>query len=54
MGHKEEIFYGEGGETLEQVVQISCGWLINGSVQNQVGWRSEQPFLVKDIRAHGR
>ena len=37
MRYKEEILYHEGGETLEQVVQRSCGCAIVGSVQGQVG-----------------
>ncbi|KAK4827697.1 hypothetical protein QYF61_020975, partial [Mycteria americana] len=42
IGYKEEILYDEGGETLEQVAQGSCGCLILGSVQGQVGWGLEQ------------
>ncbi|KAK4819096.1 LOW QUALITY PROTEIN: hypothetical protein QYF61_025355 [Mycteria americana] len=34
---KEEILHYEGGETLEQVAQRSCGCPIPGSVQGQVG-----------------
>ena len=54
MGHKEEILYDEGGETLEQVAHRSCGCPIPGSVQGQVGWGFEQPDLMKDVPAHGR
>ena len=46
--------YDEGDETQEQVVQRSCGCLIIGSVQDQVGRGFEQPDLVKDVPAHGR
>ncbi|KAK4810947.1 hypothetical protein QYF61_013356 [Mycteria americana] len=41
------FFYNEGGETLEQVAQRSCGCSIPGSVQGQVGWGFEQPDLVE-------
>jgi len=44
----------EGGETLEQVAQRSCGCPLPGSVQGQVGWSSEQSGLVEDVPAHGR
>ena len=54
MGHTEDIFYDEGGETLEQVAQRRCGCPIIGSVQGQVEWSFEQPHLVKDVPAHGR
>ena len=50
----EEILYCEGGETLEQVAQRSCGCPIPGSVQSQVGWGFEQPDLAEGVRAHGR
>jgi len=32
----------------------SCGCLIPGSVQGQVGWGFEQPDLVESVPAHGR
>jgi len=44
----------EGGETLEQAAQRSCGCPLPGIVQGQVGWSSEQPGLVEDVPAHGR
>jgi len=50
----EEILHHEGGETLEQVAQRSCGCPLPGSVQGQVGWSSEQPGLVEGVPAHGR
>jgi len=50
----EEILPHEGGETLAQVAQRSCGCPLPGSVQGQVGWSSEQPGLVEDVPAHGR
>ena len=48
------ILHHEGGETLEQVAQRSCGCPLPGSVQGQAGWSSEQPGLVEDVPAHGR
>jgi len=35
--YKEEILYYEGGETLVQVTQRSCGCPLPGSVQGHVG-----------------
>ena len=49
----EEIFYSEGAEALEQVVQIICGFPIPGVVQGQVGWGSGQPGLVLDMDVGG-
>lgn len=46
--YKEEIFYDEGGETLEQVAQGSCGCPVIGSVWDQVGRGFEQSDLVKE------
>ncbi|KAK4828268.1 hypothetical protein QYF61_024933, partial [Mycteria americana] len=42
---RKRFFYDEGGRTLEQVSQRSCGCPIIGSVQCQVGWGFEQPDL---------
>jgi len=47
-GYKEEIFYNEGGETLEQVAYRGSGGPIPGNMQDQVGQGSEQPDLVED------
>ena len=52
--YKEEIFYNEGGETLEQVAQRGDSCPIPGNLQRQVGWRSEQPDLVEDVPAYCR
>jgi len=52
--YKEEFLYNEGGETLEQVAQRSCGCPFPGSVQGKVGWGSEQPDLVENVAAHCR
>ena len=52
--YEEEILHHEGGETLEQVAQRSCGCPLPGSVQGQVGRSSEQTGLVEDVPAHGR
>ena len=54
MRYQEEILHHESGEALEQVAQRSCGCLLPGSVQGQVGWSSEQRGLVEDVPAHGR
>lgn len=54
IGHKEEIFYYEGRETLEQVARRSCGCHIIGIVQGQVEQGFEQPDIVDDDPAHGR
>jgi len=39
---------------LEQVAQRSCGWLLPGRIQGQVGWVFQQPALVEGVPAHGR
>jgi len=51
---KEEFFYSESGETMEQVAQRGGGCPIPGNIKGQVGWGSEQPDLVKDVPAHCR
>ena len=35
--YKEDVFYDEGDEELEQVAQRGGGWGISGDVQGQVG-----------------
>lgn len=45
--NKKEIFYIESDETVEQVSQRSCGWLIIERIQGQVGQGFEQPDLEK-------
>ena len=52
--YKEEILPCEGGETLAQVAERSCGCPLPGSVQGQVGRGFEQPGLVEGVPAHGR
>jgi len=54
MRSKKEILCSERGEALEQVAQRSCGCLIFGIVQGQVGWGFEPPGLVKGVPAHAR
>ena len=49
---RKKFFYGESGETLEQVAQEVSGGPIPGNIQGQVGRGSEQPQLVEDIVAH--
>ena len=39
--YKEDIFYNDGGETLEQVAQRCCRCPIPGNIQGQVGRGSE-------------
>jgi len=48
------MLYYEGDEALDQVAQRSCGCLLPDSVQDQAGWRFEQPGLVEGVPAHGR
>ncbi|KAK4815071.1 LOW QUALITY PROTEIN: hypothetical protein QYF61_015355 [Mycteria americana] len=52
--YKEEFFYREGGETLEQVVQRGGRCPILGNFQGQAGWGFEQPGLVEGVPAHCR
>jgi len=51
---KQDIFYDEGGGTVEQVAQRGSGDPIPGKIQGQVGRGPEQPDLVKDVPAHCR
>jgi len=53
IGQKEDIFYDEGSETLEQVAWRTYGCPIVGSVQGQVGRSFKQPDVVKDDPAYG-
>ena len=52
--YKEEIFYNESGETLEQVAQRGGRCPIPGNIQDQAGQGFEQPDLVEDVPAHCR
>jgi len=54
MRYEEEILPHEGGEALAQAAQRSCGFLLPGSAQGQVGWSSEHPGLGEDVPAPGR
>jgi len=54
MDVKEEIFYSEGGEALEQAAQRGGGGPIPGNIQGQVGQGSEQLGLVEDVPAYCR
>ena len=47
-------FFTEGGDTLEQVAQGSCGCYIPGCIQGQSGCGSGQLGLVVGDPAHGR
>jgi len=51
--YKEEIFYHEGGETLEQVARRGSGGPIPGHIQGQVGWGSEQELKMSLLTAGG-
>ena len=51
---KEEIFYNESDETLEQIAQRGNGVPIPGNIQGQVGRGSRQPALVEDVSAYCR
>ena len=44
--YKEDIFYNEGGKTLEEVAQRGGRCPIPGNIQGQVGRGSEQPDPV--------
>lgn len=44
---KENIFFCEYGEALQQVAQRSCEYTIRGGVEGQVRWESTQPGLMK-------
>lgn len=48
---KEGNVNNESGKTLEQVAKRSCGFLLPGRGQGQVGWVFEQPGLA-DVFAH--
>jgi len=54
MRYEEEILPLEGGETLAQVAQRSCGCPLPSRAQGQVGWISEHPGLVEYVPADGR
>jgi len=51
---RKKILHHEGGETLEEVAQRSCGCPLPGSAEDQVGWRSDQLGLVEDVPTRGR
>jgi len=49
-----KVFYGKGGEALEQVAQRSSESPIPGNIQGQAGQGSEQPDLAVDTPIHCR
>ena len=51
---KKKFFNLEGGQALEQLVQRSCGCLIPGGKQGQVGWGTGHPELVGGSPTHGK
>ena len=50
----EENLYSEGGESLAQDTQRSCGFPISGGVQVWVEWNHGQPDLEGDNPSHSR
>jgi len=48
---KRDVFYNEGGKTLEWVAHRSCECPITESVQGQAANGFEHPALVKDVPA---
>ena len=48
-----QIFYYEGGETLQQAAKRSRDCSITGSVGSQAGQGFEQPDLEKDVSQGG-
>ena len=54
LDRRKELFYNEGGETLEEVAKRGDRCPIPGSVQGQVRWGSEQPDLAEHVLAHCR
>lgn len=53
-GCKEELFYYEGGETLEEVTQRGGMYHIPGNLQGRIGQGSEQPGLAEHVPAYCR
>jgi len=51
---RKNLFYDEGGETLERVAQRGGRCPIPGNIQGQAEWGSDQPGLVEDVPAHCR
>ena len=49
-----EVFYTEGGDTLEQVAQGGCGCPIPGGIQGQAGRGSGQPGLGVGSPEHSK
>lgn len=47
--YMENIFYIEGGKTVEQIAQKNCGCPIPGSVPEQLGWGAERFGLVEGV-----
>lgn len=50
---KNNLFYSEGGQTLEVVVQTDCGVSNLGDIQNLTGYGTEQPALVDPTVSRG-
>ena len=52
-GYKE-VFYNNGGETLEQVAHRGGGSCVSGDIQGEAGGGSEQPNLAISVPVHCR
>lgn len=50
----EEILHWEGGEALEEVAQGSCGCLVPGGAQDQVGGGIVKCGQANGVHANGR
>lgn len=48
-----DVFYSEGGNTLEQVAQRGGGRPIPRNIQGQIGPGPKQPGIVEDFPAYG-
>jgi len=51
--YNKKLPYSEGGQTLAQFAQRSCGVSILGDIQNSTGHSPEQPVLADPAWAGG-
>jgi len=42
----KKVFYSNGGEALEQVVQRCGGWPVHGDIRGKAGWGSKHPDVA--------
>lgn len=54
MDERKKNPYNQDSEILGEVAQGSCGCIITGNVQGQVGQTLEEPGLVEAVPAHSR